>query len=271
MRMRRVILSMAGFGLLLLAAGSPSLFAESGAQATSGIYLVPGDVVASIGGLVFESGSRLALELAGAGSSGCFGSPILVEGIELSDAAGRALRSESYVPAVDASEWTGRVELLDDQGAAFPQGNYELSVSTSVGRFTAGFSILDAGRFPELGHGSATASICGVSLRVYRLLTEADAGTLASLRVGDRLMVELEGNPTTGYVWENSLTYEYAILRESQEVEFRPSSGLLGAGGRFLFRYYAVDVGVQAFRFVYHRPWESTEPDRIVTFDVRVY
>ena len=121
-----------------------------------------------------------------------------------------------------------------------------------------------------MGRYSATASVCGLSLRVYRLVTEADHGASVTLRVGDRLLVALEGNPTTGYEWENTLVYEYAVLREFAEVEFRPDSALIGAGGLFLFRYEAVDTGPQGFRFDYRRPWESVEPLQRVEFQVSV-
>jgi inhibitor of cysteine peptidase len=269
--MRKVIPAMAAIGLSIVLAFSTSLVAMSGTESTSTLYLIPGDVATAVGGLIFESGSRLALEVVGAEDSACFDLPVLVERMDLTDAAGRLLRSESYSPAIDAAEWIGRLPLVDDQGSPFPEGEYEVTVSSSVARFSVGFGILEASRFAELGHSSAAASICGVSLRVYRLVTEAEAGTSVAMRVGDRLMVDLEGNPTTGYTWENTLEYEYAVLRETQEAEFRASSGLLGAGGSFLFRYSAVDVGPQAFRFNYHRPWESTEPERTVTFDVEVY
>jgi inhibitor of cysteine peptidase len=112
--------------------------------------------------------------------------------------------------------------------------------------------------------------VCGYSLRVYRLVSALDDGASLTLRVGDRLMVELEGNATTGYAWANTIEVEYAVVREAQDVEYRPATELLGAPGVFVFRYVAVDVGPQMFRFAYQRPWESVDPLKVVQFAVRV-
>jgi predicted secreted protein len=59
-------------------------------------------------------------------------------------------------------------------------------------------------------------------------------------------------------------------VRATEEVEFRPDSSLLGAGGFFFFRYLAFDVGSQEFRFGYQRPWESVQPLTALTFSVNV-
>ena len=87
-------------------------------------------------------------------------------------------------------------------------------------------------------------------------------------------MVALEGNPTTGFRWESVLFHEYALLQETQEMEYREqphSEGMVGVGGEFLFRYEAVDVGQQAFRYVYHQPWAADEPEAVIEFTVTVY
>jgi predicted secreted protein len=46
---------------------------------------------------------------------------------------------------------------------------------------------------------------------------------------------------------------------------------MVGSGGTFLFRYEAIDVGPQSFRFVHHCPWESVEPAQVIEFDATVY
>jgi len=176
-----------------------------------------------------------------------------------------------YEPAVDIEGWLGRIQLGGSDGQPLPTGDYSLVVTTSVGSFVAEIEVADTFRFDELGRYSATAEVCGLSLRVYRLVTEDDNDAHVTLRLGDRLLVALEGNPTTGYQWANTLVYEFATLREIGEPEFRPDSDLVGAGGLFLFRYEAVRVGPQAFRFAYQRPWESVQPLRLLEFSVDVH
>ena len=86
-------------------------------------------------------------------------------------------------------------------------------------------------------------------------------------------MVALAGNATTGFEWANAMEYEFAVLREVAS-EYRPDAhpeGMAGAGGTYLFRYEAVEVGPQAFRFAYQRPWKSVEPAQVVEFDAVVY
>jgi predicted secreted protein len=256
-------------GLLILVVASLGALSES--SSSSSLVVSPGTVAVSVGGLAFEVGSALALEIVGSETSSCFTPPVLIRGLAVSNAAGQEILSQTCPPDTDATDWIGRVHLADEAGVPFPEGDYTVTVTTSVGRFSAGFSILQAGDLATRGHGTVRASVCGISLRVYRLLAAADAGQSVSLRVGDRLMVELAGNPTTGYTWDDSIQNEYAVLRPSEEPEYRADSALLGAGGTFLFRYLATDVGPQDFRFIYHRPWESVQPESVVSFSVNVY
>src|SRR6185503_21106053 len=73
-------------------------------------------------------------------------------------------------------------------------------------------------------------------------LTEADAGRLVELRVGDALEVTLPGNPTTGFQWEMNVV-DSAILQQIGEPEFEPSSNAVGSGGNVTLRFEAVGVG----------------------------
>jgi inhibitor of cysteine peptidase len=87
-------------------------------------------------------------------------------------------------------------------------------------------------------------------------LTEADAGSTVQLQVGDSLAVRLEGNPSTGYIWEvapQSLT----VLEQVGDAEFDASGDQPGAPGTLTLRFKAVSAGEQPLRLVYRRPWEA--------------
>jgi predicted secreted protein len=263
---------LASFGLLsILFALSLGAAAQASAQASASSSIggdTPADV--SVGVFVVPPGAKLALEVTRQEDCGCLCEPVLVEGWSLVGPADTSIRETTYDDPPDIADWLGQVVLVDVMGLPLPPGSVSIVVRTSIGTFRADLQIAAE---PPHGAFSASASVCGLSLDVYRLVTEADAETIIDLRNGDRLMVVLQGNPTTGYEWSDAALYEYAVLREIGEPEFRPTSietGMVGAGGFFLFRYEAIDVGPQAFRFVYARPWEATDSDRIVEFDVIV-
>jgi predicted secreted protein len=221
-------------------------------------------------GYAFEPGSSVALELVHAAGAACFGTTLWVEKAGLYNAGGGLISSVVYAPQVDAGEWLGTVILRAADGSDLAPGAYEIRVTTSGGEFVAGLDVVAAQQLGTLGRFVPTAPVCDTALEVHRLVTELDAGASVALRAGDRLMILLAGNPTTGYSWSNALASESVALRESEAVEFRADSELLGAGGFFFFRYVAFGAGRQEFRFVYARPWESAEPLMTFAFSANV-
>src|SRR4026209_30371 len=99
-------------------------------------------------------------------------------------------------------------------------------------------------------------------------LTEADAGRLVELRVGDILEVTLPGNPTTGFQWEVS-AINSAILKPMGEPKFEPSSNAVGSGGNVTLRFEAVGTGQTELKLIHHRPFEENVPP-IQTFEVTI-
>jgi len=247
--------------------------ARSGAASSATVGSDSTHVDVSIGGFVFEQGARLAVEIVRDDSCACLCDRIDVTGFALIDAGGEELVRETYGEPVEITEWLGRVALVDGAGTPLPSGAYTFRVETSIGAFSANIEIVSTSSMSGLGRFASSATVCGLDLRVYRLVSEEDQGAMLTVRRGDRLMVALEGNATTGYAWANTLVYEYAVLRETEESEYRETPhapNLVGSGGEFLFRYKAIDIGPQAFRFAYQRPWESVEPAEIVEFDATV-
>jgi len=100
------------------------------------------------------------------------------------------------------------------------------------------------------------------------VLSEQDAGKTIHLLKGERLVVTLEGNPTTGYTWEMAQTDEI-VLSIAGEPEFKADSNLIGAGGKISLVFKAEFDGQQDLKLVYHRPWEKDVPPE-KTFEVTV-
>ena len=100
------------------------------------------------------------------------------------------------------------------------------------------------------------------------LLTEVDNGRQVEIYPGQTLVITLDSNPTTGFIWEVAETNPL-ILSQRGEAEFiAPESNLVGAGGREVFRFECLEAGRSPLELIYHRPWESEEP--LDTFRVEV-
>lgn len=92
-------------------------------------------------------------------------------------------------------------------------------------------------------------------------------GTTVRLHVGDRLVVRLPGNPTTGYRWSALRVPAPLRLLSSVYVPSQPKR--LGQGGTYVFRF-AAGRGSGTLKLVYRRPWETKKPPlRTFTLTVR--
>ena len=77
-----------------------------------------------------------------------------------------------------------------------------------------------------------------------------------SVRQGKTFQLQLEGNPTTGYIWEIAKLDE-RMLELVGEPEFASDSNAIGSGGEFTFTFKALSQGDTTVELVYHRPWEK--------------
>lgn len=78
------------------------------------------------------------------------------------------------------------------------------------------------------------------------------------LATGDTLVVNLDGNPTTGYLWE--MTAGRPILKQFGKPTFKPSRNLPGSGGKVTFRFVATAPGRTVLEMIYHRSFEKGVP-----------
>jgi inhibitor of cysteine peptidase len=88
-------------------------------------------------------------------------------------------------------------------------------------------------------------------------LTSADKGGQVKVKVGDQIVVSLDGNPSTGYTWETQ-GLDTTIFQQVGEAAFESSNpGLVGAGGTLTLTFKALKAGTASLDLVYHRPWET--------------
>ena len=90
------------------------------------------------------------------------------------------------------------------------------------------------------------------------IVDESADGSEIELQVGQKLVVSLDGNPTTGYIWE--MAGECALLEKLDESKFEPKSDLIGSPGKQTLVFEAVKSGSEPLELVYHRPWEKETP-----------
>lgn len=95
-----------------------------------------------------------------------------------------------------------------------------------------------------------------------------DDGSTVTVRSGGTVVVELEGNPTTGFTWLEAEVPD--VLESRGEPGFEPSSDALGAGGMMTLTYDAVAAGEGTLKLDYARPWESVQPENTFSVTVKV-
>jgi inhibitor of cysteine peptidase len=91
------------------------------------------------------------------------------------------------------------------------------------------------------------------------------------VKVGQPLVIELDGNPTTGYTWE-AKDLDTGMFQQVGKVEFKSANpGLVGSGGTQTLTFKALQAGSGKLELVYHRPWEpDIAPTKTFTITVNV-
>ena len=110
------------------------------------------------------------------------------------------------------------------------------------------------------------AALLGGCLSSSVVVSDVDDGAARVLAVGDRLVVRLVGNPSTGYLWSRVLPDDLAdgpleVIEEGGFTASESSPGVVGAPGEFLFEYRAISSGLVNLGFAYERPWVGEAVD----------
>lgn len=82
-----------------------------------------------------------------------------------------------------------------------------------------------------------------------------DNGEAIELGAGEVVVIELDSNPSAGYIWSPQAVDETA-LRQRGRARFRPESDLLGAPAKQVLEFEAVDAKSATLNLIYGRPWE---------------
>ncbi len=104
---------------------------------------------------------------------------------------------------------------------------------------------------------------------VVRILREPDSGAVVEMAPAQVVLVEIEGNPTTGFTWEMAEIDE-RVIAPVGDPQYESESDADGSGGTYTFRFEAVGPGEAEVVMVYRQSWTDVAPSRTFTFRVVV-
>ena len=108
--------------------------------------------------------------------------------------------------------------------------------------------------------------------KVRKNLVHRDPAKSIEVATGQEFAIELDANATTGYQWQLAEPLDKRII-ELLSTEYRVSeTGLIGAGGKEIWKFWAVDHGKAIISMKYIRAWEKdVAPIKNIQFRVVIY
>jgi len=85
---------------------------------------------------------------------------------------------------------------------------------------------------------------------------QEESSDIINTKKGDKFLVVLESNPTTGYSWEVNVDSNYVQL-DDKSFNSESSEGMVGVGGNETFNFTALESGNTEITFSYLRSWEK--------------
>jgi inhibitor of cysteine peptidase len=91
-----------------------------------------------------------------------------------------------------------------------------------------------------------------------------------TIKVGESITHELEGNPTTGYTWQYKAENP-EIVKITEEIVSENKDGMVGTPSKFKYKIEGAKAGSTQILFTYQRSWEKdVAPAQIDTLTVNV-
>ncbi|HUT59766.1 MAG TPA: protease inhibitor I42 family protein [Phycisphaerae bacterium] len=94
------------------------------------------------------------------------------------------------------------------------------------------------------------------------VVTQDSSGKTVTLTTGQKLIIRLKANPSTGYSWTGPTIGGKAVMQEGRvRLSQDPAAaGRLGAGGAAELTLKAISPGKATVKLEYRRPWEKDKP-----------
>ena len=77
------------------------------------------------------------------------------------------------------------------------------------------------------------------------------------VEVGDKVRVELCSNPTTGFEWTQKMSGDTVLREEDRDFVEAEDEGVVGAAGKDLWTFEAIDKGTAEVSMEYSQPWDG--------------
>ncbi len=122
-------------------------------------------------------------------------------------------------------------------------------------------------------------SVCCAAEQQDTVVLKLTGDENVNLKIGETVRVELDENPTTGYMWTYKKTQNPHLIQEVGESEFIRDPHRLdavGVGGTRIYRFEALQKGQATLTFELNRSWEKekgTPPEEkyVVTISIEPY
>ena len=88
-------------------------------------------------------------------------------------------------------------------------------------------------------------------------ITDADKDKIIELKVGQRLLVRLPSNPTTGYEWSAAKLDDTTLAPDGETKFDAPETEMAGAPTTQTLFFKAKSAGKLELELKYSRPWEK--------------
>lgn len=100
-------------------------------------------------------------------------------------------------------------------------------------------------------------------------LSFADQTKVITVQAGQNFTITLEANATTGYRWQLAKPLDESLIRLVSSEYLPDKTELVGAGGKQIWVFKALNAGKTAVSFKYVRPWEKNiQPEKEESFVV---
>jgi inhibitor of cysteine peptidase len=91
-----------------------------------------------------------------------------------------------------------------------------------------------------------------------------------TIKIGESITHELDGNPTTGYTWQYKAENP-EIVKISEEIVSENKDGMAGTPSKFKYKIEGVKRGSTQILFTYQRSWEKdVAPAQTDTLNINV-
>ena len=99
----------------------------------------------------------------------------------------------------------------------------------------------------------------GVEVSCDEFYENHDIRNEFQVAIGETITVELCSNPTTGFEWKYETIGKIVLQEEDYDFEEPEDEGVVGAAGKEVWTFEAIEKGTTELRMEYSRSWEGGE------------